>query len=1212
MVRSLLLTFALLLSAGAVLAQTVLSGKVSGDDGEALIGATVKVLRGADFVRGTITDYDGNYRVAPLDPGTYDVEISYTGFAVQRITGVKVLTNQITFLDATMSSNTVIQGVEVTAFKVPLIEQDKTSGGQTLTSDQIKNLPTRSVNAIVATTAGTTSIDGGAVNIKGSRSNATNYYIDGIRVSGSLPPVQDIEQLQVITGGLGAEYGDVTGGVISLITKGPAGEYHGGIEVENSHGLDPYGWLLATGNLSGPIWKKKFEDGSSRTVVGFRLSGQYWTQKDDSPSALPVYKAKPDVEARLVEHPLSKINGNIVSTAESFTNDSVDVLNYRPNENRKDLDLTGKLDFRLADNVDFSVTGTFKDQQDKFTPGGWRLLNSDNNPTNYGRRYRGIARFRHRLGSSDNSGSDANRVSISNANYQLQLGFERADNHTYDPRHEDRLFEYGYIGRFKVDLMPIAGPDDTGNKYIHLGNLESFAGFEPGYVNSAGQLVNPNPGLNAYNEFALTDLGNPGAAFNSYLAQNGRFSTVYDDIWSGMHSNTSLVYNSYTRSQSDVLTITATAGFDLRLGRSGTHSIQFGLLNEQRTDRSYGVAPFGLWALANQSINEHFNGLDSTKVIGKFFWPQIQDSVDRYAYSILSADKLGDDKFYKKVREGLNVPIETWLNSDELTPEQLSLGMFSARELNDQGYVGYYGYSYTGEKLAQNVTFNDFFTSRDADGIRDFPVAPLRPLYQAAFIKDKFTFNKMIFSLGLRVERFDLNTKVMRDPYSLYKVATAKEYYAQNSAPPRPANVGDDFKVYIEGQNDPSPKAFRNGDTWYFADGRQANDGNLIFGGGVVTPLLSDTISGDNIFDTRFDPNTAFEDYTPQVNWLPRLAFSFPISEDANFFAHYDILVQRPPSSWQVTPLDYMYFYTPNRTTSNNANLKPERVVDYEVGFQQRLNQNSALKFSAYYREMRDMIQSRTILYVPTIGQYETSGNIDYGTVKGFTVQYDLRRIQNAELRLAYTLQFADGTGSNATSQRGLTSRGNIRALFPLDFDERHNLNAILDYRFDEGKRYNGPRVAGKDILSNFGVNIQAYTVSGRPYTAKQRSIRFGGEGTLGAINGNRLPWRFNIDLRVDKTFNLASEGKNPLNLNIYFRVANLLNRKNIIGVYSATGSPTDDGYLATAEGQTIVQSIADTGRNSEAFLDAYSWVVRNGGNFTQPRRLYVGAVFGF
>ena len=1211
MVRSLLLTFVLLLSAGAALAQTVLQGKVSDDQGETLIGATVKVMKGADFVRGTITDFDGNYRVAPLDPGTYDVEFSYTGYAVQRITGVKILNNQITFLDATMSSNAVITGVEVTAFKVPLIEQDKTSGGQTLTSDQIKNLPTRSVNAIVATTAGTTSIDGGAVNIKGSRSNATNYYIDGIRVTGSLPPVQDIEQLQVITGGLGAEYGDVTGGVISLITKGPASEYHGGIEVENSHGLDPYGWLIATGNVSGPILKKRFEDGSTRTVIGFRLSGQYWTQKDDDPPALPIYQAKASVLENLAAHPLRMSGGNVVSSAESLTQDSVNILDSRPDENRRDIDITGKLDFRLTDNLDFSVTGTFKDQEDMFTPGGWRLLNTANNPTNYARRYRGIARLRHRLGSADGGSSSTSKVSISNANYQLQFGFERGTGETSDPRHSDDLFSYGYIGRFNYDLIPVPGIRDDGTP-AHVGNQERFAGFEAGYINNQGQFVMPNAELNAYNEFALQDLSSPGAAFNSYLARNGVFSNVYNNIWSGMHSNIGLVYNSSARSESDIMTITATAGFDLKLGRSGTHNIQFGLLNEQRTDRSYAVAPFGLWTLANQSINEHFNGLDTNKVIGKIWHPLIQDSVDQYAYAVLPADRLGDDKFYRKVRESLNLPLETWINSDALTPEQLTLGMFSARELNDQGYVGYYGYTYTGEKLKDNVSFNDFFTSVDADGIRDFPVAPLRPVYQAAFIKDKFTFNKMIFSLGLRVERFDLNTKVMRDPYSLYKVTTANEYYQSNSAPPRPEGIGDDFKVYIESGSIPTPKAFRDGDTWYYADGRQANDGNLIFGGGVVTPLLSDTTSGDDIFDPRFDPETAFEDYTPQVNWLPRLAFSFPISEDANFFAHYDILVQRPPSNWQITPLNYLYFYVPGRTPGNNANLRPERVVDYEVGFQQRLNQNSALKFSAYYREMRDMIQSRTILYVPTISQYETYGNIDYGTVKGFTVQYDLRRIQNAELRLAYTLQFADGTGSNATSQRGLTSRGNIRALFPLDFDERHNLNAIIDYRFDEGKRYNGPRVGGKDILSNFGVNVQTYAVSGRPYTAKLRPVRFGGEGTLGAINGNRLPWRFNIDVRVDKSFNLAPAGKNPLIMNVYFRVSNLLDRKNVIGVYSATGSPTDDGYLATAEGQTIVDGIAETGRNVDAYLASYSWVVRNPNNYTLPRRMYVGAVFSF
>jgi len=179
----------MLLSAGAVLAQsTVLSGKISDDSGEALIGASIKVQKGAELIRGAITDYNGDYRIV-LDPGNYDVEVTYTGYQTSKITGVRVIVNTLNTLDVTLVSGNVLGEVTVTAFKVPLIEQDKTQGGQTLTSEQIRNLPTRSVNAIVATTAGVSAIDGGAVNIKGSRSNATNYYIDGIRVSGSPPSV---------------------------------------------------------------------------------------------------------------------------------------------------------------------------------------------------------------------------------------------------------------------------------------------------------------------------------------------------------------------------------------------------------------------------------------------------------------------------------------------------------------------------------------------------------------------------------------------------------------------------------------------------------------------------------------------------------------------------------------------------------------------------------------------------------------------------------------------------------------------------------------------------------------------------------------------------------------------------------------------------------------------------------------------------------------
>ncbi|MBX2890374.1 MAG: carboxypeptidase regulatory-like domain-containing protein [Saprospiraceae bacterium] len=181
-------------------ASALLQGRILDDTGEPLIGATVKVLKGNELVRGTITDYDGIYHVKPLNPGTYNVEISYTGYTTQKTTGVKVLAGQITFLDDAMSNSMVLNAVEVAAYKVPLIKQDQTVSGGALTSEQIRSLPTRSMNAIVATTAGTTSKDDDDIKIKSSRSDATEYYIDGVRVTGAPPPALD-DEMKIMRGG---------------------------------------------------------------------------------------------------------------------------------------------------------------------------------------------------------------------------------------------------------------------------------------------------------------------------------------------------------------------------------------------------------------------------------------------------------------------------------------------------------------------------------------------------------------------------------------------------------------------------------------------------------------------------------------------------------------------------------------------------------------------------------------------------------------------------------------------------------------------------------------------------------------------------------------------------------------------------------------------------------------------------------------------------
>ncbi|MDZ7848018.1 MAG: TonB-dependent receptor [Owenweeksia sp.] len=73
----------------------------------------------------------------------------------------------------------------------------------------------------------------------------------------------------------------------------------------------------------------------------------------------------------------------------------------------------------------------------------------------------------------------------------------------------------------------------------------------------------------------------------------------------------------------------------------------------------------------------------------------------------------------------------------------------------------------------------------------------------------------------------------------------------------------------------------------------------------------------------------------------------------------------------------------------NNPNLRPQKTTEYELGFKQVLTEKTALKISAYYREMRDLLQtvSYTEAYPIT---YIAYGNRDFGTVKGFTLEYEV------------------------------------------------------------------------------------------------------------------------------------------------------------------------------------------------------------------------------
>ena len=361
----------LLLFIGSILhAQTSLNGKVTEEEtNEPVVYATVGLFKNDVPVAGTETDQYGNYVFSNIDPGTYDLLVSYTGFPEQKLTGITILAGKLNRADVKMSNQGVIlDEVVVVEYRAPLIEQDNTTSGGIVTSEQIKNLPTRNINALAATTAGLTSADeGGAINVRGSRTDATSYFIDGIRVQGNTIPETEIDQLQVITGGIEAKYGDVTGGIISITTKGPSNKFTGGVEAETTNFLDAYDNSLVGINLTGPILKNK----DNQSILGYRFAGRYTHQVDDDPPAIDVYRVNDAKLAELEENPIINVGGNNFVAADFLTDEDVDGLPANPFEVRERIDLTAKLDARLTQDIDVTFTGAYATTENQFTP--WRL-----------------------------------------------------------------------------------------------------------------------------------------------------------------------------------------------------------------------------------------------------------------------------------------------------------------------------------------------------------------------------------------------------------------------------------------------------------------------------------------------------------------------------------------------------------------------------------------------------------------------------------------------------------------------------------------------------------------------------------------------------------------------------------------------------------------------------------------------------------------------
>jgi len=1208
------------------------------------------------------TGFDGKFIVSSLTPGKYDVEIKFIGYNTIKEQGVVVNSDKYVIRNYELSaSSEMLDIVEVISYSVPLIDKDGGASGATLTRDDISRMSARSASGVASTVGGVYSKEGDGENlsVRGARSDATYYYIDGIKVRGSASlPKSAIQEVSVITGGVPANYGDLTGGIISITTRGPSSKYFGSFEGVTSgfyvngddelgydgkvFGLDNYGYNLLEGMISGPILMKKDSLGkkTDKPLLGFFLSANFTDILDDRPLANGgAYRIKKETRDALLNDstglgPLrpTGTGGGSYYNSSFLTKDDFEQSAYRMNARRKTLSAAGKVDVNAGPNINLTFGGSFNYNTGSNYSYSNSLMNFSNfgNSTDYD--WRVYGKFTQRFQNNE----EGSTSKIKSAYYTLMVDYSQSHRKREDARHEDRIFNYGYVGKFKTTRIATyegnAGPI-SGDSLIHNGFKDILVEFTPSSDNQplaaqTSQYFNIYDGQVEENYENLLQIQQGGG-----LRNGDRPTNIYG-IWENMGAAS----NRYFVSQNDQLRITGSGTINL-----SDHAVSIGFEYEQRWDRRYenggnnGYSgsqngPIGIWSVSRQYMNSHIRELDKSKVTYDFdgTWPRATYSRLNAAEGAYGGQESDDAQYFfdysvrKKIGEGrglegadLDMFIDgtEFIDIDNIDPNFFELSMFSPDELLNSGgsYASWRGYDHTGNKVSGNTDIQKYFNDYDDNGNFIRHVGAFQPVYISGYIMDKFAFDDIIFNIGLRLDVFDANQPVLKDKYLVYEAKTASDVakFDNGNLIIHPENIGDDYVVYVNDKDNITEiTGYRNGDVWYGADGVEVNDPSVVEGSKGIAPWLKDaSITTVN--------ESAFEDYSAQINLMPRIAFSFPISDEASFFAHYDILTKRPTSGNVFDPADYQFMESRN-IILNNPNLKPEKTIDYEIGFQQVISKTSSVKVSVFYKEQRDNVQLINVFQAYP-NTYRTYGNRDFGTVKGGTISYDMRRTGNIRMTASYTLQFANGTGSDATTALSLINAGqpNLRNIFPYTYDQRHAFSFVVDYRYGGGKDYKGLKIGEFGVFENTGLNVTSNIGSGTPYSRQQdisaaALLNPQSSGLDGTLNGSRKDWTFRVDAQLDRSFDLefgkTDDKKKVAYLNVYVRVANLFNIINVLDVYRATGNAGDDGFLLSTLGQTATENTI----SPESYSNYYGLKVNDPYNFGIPRTIRLGVKFDF
>lgn len=245
----------------SLFAQYQITGTISDEDGEPLIGATVHIM---GTVKGTISDANGTYIINDLSSGQYFLEFTYTGFELQQ---KQVDLNQNQQIDIQMvTASTALGEVIVSANKQLQNIQQTPIAMTAIQSKQIEQLQINELNELNRVAANFNSYDdgGGSFQVFASRGiytidviPAVGIYVDEVPFFASygFPTLlNDIERIEILKGPQGTLYGrNALGGAINIITKRPTNQTKGFMQF----GYGNLNQLNTSAGVSFPVVKNK-------------------------------------------------------------------------------------------------------------------------------------------------------------------------------------------------------------------------------------------------------------------------------------------------------------------------------------------------------------------------------------------------------------------------------------------------------------------------------------------------------------------------------------------------------------------------------------------------------------------------------------------------------------------------------------------------------------------------------------------------------------------------------------------------------------------------------------------------------------------------------------------------------------------------------------------------------------------------------------------